>query len=116
MTEAGAKPLYSAFLICPTLTPDMKCIRLRKYNHGRGELFAELFHEHCPKHRISEDASTEMLRALVLRYEQADAAYILRSYLNKRGREPQAYNPFRMTVEYPEPGVIRKYCGTDIQA
>lgn len=118
MSEPDTKPLYSEFHLCPMLTPEMKCIRLRKYNHNHteGDVFTELFHEHCPRHRISQDASIEMLKALVLRYEQVGAPYILRCYLNKRGREPQPYDPFQITVKYPEPGVLRVYCGTDIQA
>ncbi|MBZ5590657.1 MAG: hypothetical protein LAP39_00360 [Acidobacteriia bacterium] len=89
---------------------------MRKYNHGQGDPYSELFHEHFPGHRISEEASIEMMKALVLRYEEVEASYILRCYLNKRGREPESYDPFRITVEYPEAGVIRKYCGTNIQA
>jgi len=118
MSQADTKPLYSGFQPCPTLTPKMKCVRLRKYNHdhSKDELFTELFHEHCPKHRIGRDASIEMLKALVLRYDDVGAPYILRCYINKRGREPQAHNPFQINVEYPEPGVIRIYCGTDIHA
>jgi hypothetical protein len=57
-----------------------------------------------------------MMRALVLRYQGVEASYILRCYLNKRGREPEAYDPFQIRIEYPEPGVIRRYCGGDIQA
>jgi hypothetical protein len=95
----------------------MKCIRLRKYNHGQGDPYSELFHEHFPGHRISEDASIEMMKALVLRYEEVEASYILRCHLNKRGHEPESCaDSLRITVEYPERGVIRKYCGTNIQA
>jgi hypothetical protein len=94
----------------------MKCIRLRKYNHGHGGLFTDLFHEHFPAHRISDDASTEMMKALVLHYEGFDAARILRCYLNKRGHKPESCDPFQIRTEYPEPGVLRRYCGGDIQA
>jgi hypothetical protein len=58
----------------------------------------------------------EMMKALVLRYEEVEAPCILRCYLNNHGREPAACNPFQVHVEYPEPGVIRKYCGTNVQA
>ena len=66
---------------------------------------------------MSEDASTEMMKALVLRYEEVEAPHILRCYLNKRGHDPESRgNLCQITVEYPESGVMRKYCGTDIQA
>jgi hypothetical protein len=97
----------------------MKCIRLRKYNHGEGDLFAELFHEHFPAHRIGHDAQIEMMKALVLRYEEEEASYILRCYLNKRGHDPEPYDPFRFQVDLKD-GVMRMFCGgtsgTDIQA
>jgi hypothetical protein len=110
-------PIYTGFQPCPTLLPKMKCIRLRRYNHGQGDPFTELFHEHFPGYRMSEDASTEMMKALVLRYEEVEAPHILRCYLNKRGHDPKSSSDlFTITVEYPEPGVMRKYCGTDIQA
>jgi hypothetical protein len=105
--------MYSRFEICGTLAPAAKCIRLRK---RRGDAWSELFHEHFPRHRISEFASIEMMKALVLRYKEAEAPYILRCYLNRRGRVFNACDPFQVWVEYPEPGVIRTYCGTDIQA
>lgn len=108
---------YSGFQICAALRPKMKCIRLRKYNHDLHDPYTEIFHEHFPGYRISVDASIEMMKALVLRYEERGASYILRCYLNKRGQEPESCaERFQITVEYPEPGVIRKYCGTDIQA
>ncbi len=108
--------MYSGVQICKTLMPNMKCIRLRKYNHGQGDPFNELFREHIPGHRISADASIEMMKALVLRYEEVDASYILHCYVNNRGRDPAFHDPFRINIEYPEPGVLRKYCGINVQA
>jgi hypothetical protein len=49
-------------------------------------------------------------------YSGAEAPSIVRSYLNDRGHEPPCDTRLRITVEYPEPGVIRKYCGGDVQA
>ncbi len=57
-----------------------------------------------------------MIRALVLRYADFGAQQILHCYLNKRGHEPEACDLLRIHIEYPEPGVIRKYCGTDVLA
>jgi hypothetical protein len=103
-------------LICPKLQPKEKCIYLRKYNRGDGERYIELYHEHIPQHRISADAAIEMMKALVLRHQNAGAAYILRCYVNDQGQEPEACDPFKLCTEYPEPGVFRTYCGSDLQA
>jgi hypothetical protein len=108
--------MYSGFQICGALKPKVKCIRLRKYNAGQGNPYTELFHEHVPEHRISEDNAVEMMKAMVLRYQKAPASYIMCCYLNNRGKEPASCNPFQIVVDYPEPGVVRKYCGTDFQA
>jgi hypothetical protein len=35
-------------------------------------------------------------------------------FLNKRSGEPTARNDLKIVVEYPEPGVLRRYCGTDV--
>ncbi len=56
-----------------------------------------------------------MMKALVLRYEEVQAPHILRCYLNKRGRTPAFCDLLRITIEYPEPQVILKYCGGDVQ-
>jgi hypothetical protein len=53
------------------------------------------------------------MKAMVLRHE-VEASHILRSYLSKRGRDPESRDPFQIRLEYPEPGVLRKYCGTDV--
>src|ERR1035438_2486515 len=91
------------FKLCPNLPPKTKCIRLAKYS-GRCTV---LYHEHFPAHRISHDASIEMMKALVLTHEQFAARHILRCYLNKRGSEPESCDPFQIRLAYPEPGVFR---------
>ena len=105
--------MYSAVQLCNDLKPKQRCFRLQKYNEGA---FDEIFHEHIPRHRISAANARELMKALVLRYEEAHAEHILRSYLNSRGQSPAASNPFQIVVEYPEPGVIRTYCGTNVKA
>jgi len=99
--------LYSGFQICGTLKPNQKCFRLRRYNQGK---YDELFHEHVPKHRISEDNARNFMKTLVARYREWNDFYILQSFLNERGKEPTSERPFQMPIEYPEPGVIRRYC------
>ena len=105
--------MYSGFQLCHDLQPKQRCFRLREYNQGT---FDDVFHEHIPAHRISKDNAIQMMKSLVLRYENAHAERILRSYLNSRGRNPAACDPFQIGVEYPEPGVMRTYCGTNVQA
>jgi hypothetical protein len=111
MEDCAMKPsqvqMYSGFKICSDLEPKQKCFSLRRYNKG---VYDDVFHEHVPRHRITQDNSIEMMKALVLRHEEFVAPFILRCYLNNRGREPEATNLPRFFVEYPEPGVIRKYC------
>ena len=92
--EEGAA--YPRFELCPTLVPKKKCLRLKKYNRGQ---FTELFHEHFPSNRIAKGASLEMMKALVVRYEELDAAHILSCYLNERGQEPESCDRFQIKVE-----------------
>ena len=101
--------LYSGFQICDALKPKQKCFRLRRYNQGK---FDDLFHEHIPKHRISEDNAINFMMILVARHSEWNDLYTLQSCLNKRGKEPTAERPFQMPIEYPEPGVIRRYCSS----
>ena len=105
---------YSGVQICPTLLPKLRCIRISRYNAGHGEPFTELFHEHVPEHRASEDSTVEMLRALVVAHARMEASEILRCYLDRRGHKPEASNLLRISVDHPEPGVIRKGCGGDV--
>jgi hypothetical protein len=105
--------MYTASLLCPDLKPKTKCIRLRKYERGS---FVDLYHGHVPQHRLSQDGAIELLKSLVIRFSEFEADYIMRCYVNSRGSEPGAANPFRFQTEYPEPGVIRYSCGTNVQA
>jgi hypothetical protein len=108
---------HSNFGLCDTLAPKTKCVRVFKYNSGQGEMFSEVSHEHFPDHRISEDAAIQMLKALVVRYTEWEAPYIVRCFLNDRGSNPASCrNQLKIVCEYPEPGVMRKYCGTNVVA
>lgn len=93
--------------ICESLKPEQKCFRLRQYSQGK---FHDLFHEHVQRHRISEVNAINFMRTLVARYSNWNDLYILRLYLNDRGKKPPSAPPFQMPVCYPEPGVIRRYC------
>lgn len=98
---------------CPTLTPDVKCIRLVEYHQGR---YIERFHKHVPKHKLAQKSHWILLRSLVLRYEMADAGQIVDAYLTRRGRAAKRRHRLSIDVDYPERGVIRHYCGTDMCA
>lgn len=74
-------------------------------------LFTLSYFTNIFQHRMSQETSIEMMKALVLGREGFEALYIFRCYLNKRGRKPESYNQFQIAREYPEHGVIRWYCG-----
>lgn len=96
--------------ICQSLLVKQRCIRLRRYHDGA---FSELYHEHIPKHRLSDDSLGWMMLALVRRFEEASAEVIVRSCLNSRKGAPYTQR-IVFVVEYPEPGVIRHNCGGDV--
>ncbi|WP_289283488.1 MULTISPECIES: hypothetical protein [unclassified Methylophaga] len=102
--------LYTGYKICDDLNAKEKCFRLHEYDEGN---FNELFHQHVPKHRISADNAGEFMKALVVRHSPLGDPEILRTYINKRGKNPSAIELGQVVVEYPEPGVLRKYfsCG-----
>jgi hypothetical protein len=63
-----------------------------------------------------KDAQGQLLRALVIRFSAMSARTIVRNHLNTRGKSPPAENDLRFHQTYPEPGVIRFYCGGNIKA
>ncbi len=97
---------YSGFKICKKLKPNEKCFRLQKYNKGEVD---ELFHEHIPKHRISSDNSDAFMKSLIIKYSELTDSRILKTYFNNKGKEPSSISICQSHVEYPEPGVLRKY-------
>lgn len=101
--------MYEGFELCPDLKAKEICIVVRQYQAGN---FQRLFHQHILQHRVSEENLSTMLKALVLKFQNNEPLTIVRSFLNKRGKDPSAYT-FMWEVTYPERGVLRKYCGTD---
>jgi len=98
--------MYSAFKLCADLKVSEKCFRVQRYHDGK---FEETFHEHVPSHRLSLESELETLRGLVDQCAGWPPIYILRSRLNKRRGGPSQYPGFTGHVEYPEPGVLRRY-------
>ncbi len=107
MTE---NKIYSGYRICSALNANEKCFCLYEYKEGN---YNEIFHQHVPKHRISGDSASEFMKALVVRHSALGNHEILHCYLNKRGKTPNAITLGQVVLEYPEPGVLRKYysCG-----
>lgn len=105
--------LFSGVSLCSNLNAKQKCFRLQRYSQGR---FENLFHEHVPRHRIGLENATEVIRALVLRFQEFSASEILQCHLNSRGQHPPAVKRLDIHVDYPEAGVVRRACGGDIVA
>lgn len=103
-TDPGiARPVHNDQ--CGNLAAREVCFRVKRYVDGEVE---EVFHEHVPKHRISEDNSIALARTLLAKYRSLQDIDILRSYLNRRGNEPSAMDIGQFHVDFPEPGVLRK--------
>ena len=98
--------LCTGYKICKDLQAKEKCFRLFKYNEGD---FDELFHEHVPKHRISLDNASAFMSTLIVHHSSLSDTEVLRTYLNNRGKKPSAIKLGQSQIEYPEPGVLRKY-------
>ncbi len=94
-----------AHIICQTLAIKEKCFRLRKRNNSGG--FDELFHQHIPAYRISNESALSFLKSLVLLHSSLDDLSVLKTYLNGRGTSPKKINLSESTTHSPEPGVIR---------
>jgi hypothetical protein len=108
--------MYERYKLCTELKPRECCLVLEQYHQGE---FTQKYHRHFPRHRISETTMIEMLKAFVVRFygfEGFGPDSIVAAYLNSRGKDPASRNPFQMQVTYPEPGVIRRYCGTNTKA
>ncbi len=104
--------MYENHKLCDSLKPSEICLVVEQYTEG---IYIRKFHEHVPKHRLSNSARTNLLRTLVLHFSGASAEAIVSSSLNKRGRSPPAM-PLLWATSYPEPGVLRSYRGTDTVA
>ena len=105
--------MYENHKLCDSLKPREICLVVEQYTKG---VFIRKHHEHVPKSRLSNDARINLLRALVIHFSKVGAETIVRCYVNKRVGEPLADNRLRITTSYPEPGVLRQYCGSNTVA
>lgn len=98
--------IHENFELCPDLIPGQVCFRTKIYQGG---IYSDLFHDHIPAYRISQDGALEVLRSLIASYSNWSGGYILQSTLNKRGNDPACYPGFVHHTSYPCPGVMRRY-------
>jgi len=98
--------MYSGFELCEKLGSKENCFRLRRYKEG---IYVDIFHEHIPRHRISADSAHDFMKTLLACHLRLDDTSLLHAFLNNRGNKPRSFELCQIVVEYPEPGVIRKY-------
>jgi hypothetical protein len=107
---------YENYRLCPDLRPDQDCIVVQQYRNGE---FIRLHHDHVRRSQVSEETRRELLVALVIRFSDMPAEGIVKCYLNSRGKDSSRdwyQAKIRGHVSYPEPSVIRWYCGSDTTA
>jgi hypothetical protein len=108
--------MYDNYKLCSELRCREVCVVVEQHRAGQ---FDRVHRAHIPSRRLSKDRILNMLRALVCRFNGRTGLgfdQIVSSYVNDRSGSPSQYNPFQITVAYPEPGVLRTYCGTDTKA
>lgn len=102
--------MYERHKPCSSLEPPEICFVVEQYREG---IYLRKFHEHIKKSRVSRDAQINLLRALVIHFSGISAETIVRCHLNSRGDRD---NSLRIVTSYPEPAVLRFYCGSDTVA
>lgn len=105
--------MYEGYKLCADLRASDICIVVEMYGAGK---FTREFHYHIPKHRISNEARLALLRSLVVKFGAFSPEHLAHCHLNDRGKEPPAARGLMIVTSYPEPGVLRTYCGTDTKA
>ena len=106
MNNRRVPETYTGLKLCAQLKANERCFCVQRYKDGA---FEETFHEHVPSHRLSLDGELETLRGLVDQCAGWPPSFILHSRLNNRRGGPSQYPGLKSYVEYPEPGVIRRY-------
>lgn len=107
--------MYENFKLCPELQPSETCLVLEQYVKGR---FDRRFHMHVPKSKLTESSLGNLLRSLVIRFYEEEgmgAEHIVQLHLANR-RKSRSSNSLNIQHSYPEPGVLRFYCGTNTVA
>jgi hypothetical protein len=104
---------YENYRLCNELKSSEICLVVQQYKEGN---FIREFHKHIPRSQLSNDERINLLRSLVISFSAMSAETIVTCYLNRRGRKPDGLGPLPFFTSYPEPGVLRTYCGTDTTA
>lgn len=99
--------LNTGYRLCQQLKVKEKCFRVQVYKEGE---IQEVFHEHIPAHRMSQESAIQAIRALAKDFDGIGPEALLGSFLNKRGKVPAATEGYSIVPESPEPGVVRFYC------
>ncbi len=104
--------IYENYKLCADLTPSEICLVVQQYKEGE---IIRKFHKHVPKSRLNQDEQTNLLRALVIHFSGVGPETLSQHFLNKRGKTPSAIQ-LQYVISYPEPGVLRTYCGVNTTA
>ena len=105
--------MFENYKLCDALKASEICLVVEQYAEGS---FTREFHEHVPRYRLSNESRVNLLRALVVQFSSLGPERLVRCYLNTKARTPPSDNSLLILVSYPEPGVLRTYCGTDTRA
>lgn len=108
--------MYDGFSLSDSLEKGKVEVVVEQYERGA---FVRLYSALVPAHRLSKEAKNNLLKSLICRFNGKTGLgfeHIVQSYLNSRGKTPPSHDPFQFHVAYPEPGVLRTYCGTDTLA
>ena len=109
---SNEKNLFDNYKICPTLDAKHTCIVVEQYSQG---IMIEIYHDHVPYRRLSDDACRNLLKMLMINFSKIDPNSFLSYYVNSRGKNPLAAN-MNWVSSYPEAGVIRTTCGANTRA
>ncbi len=102
--------MYENFKLCPDLKPGELCLVIEQYVEGQ---FQRCYHRHIRQHRLSDLSRRALLRSLVIKQSHMHEDHILACHVNSRGKNPSADGSLGINTSYPEPGVIRTYCGAN---
>jgi len=98
--------------ICPDLEPTYNCVVVEQFTGG---VFVRRFHQHVADYRLSNARRVNLLHALIIHFWRPDAETVVQCYMNRKWKTPPAHS-LPMEISYPEEGVERITCGSDIVA
>ena len=105
--------MYEKHKLCAELKPKEVCVVVEQYDKGQ---VVRIHHIHVPKFRISQDSQIALAMCLISRFNGKTGLgfeQIVHGQLNARSKNPARYDAFQFRKSYPEPGVLRTYCGAN---